>query len=105
MARAHVLARKKKEKKEKKKELPPKEAKLLGGDSKSLLNIHCATWRDHRGDKSVDEQKRFLAKCMSVPPRAPPPLPPNARVACQDLSAVALWPVSGCELLCSCKSL
>jgi len=56
---------KKKEKKEKKKELPPKEAKLLGGDSKSLLNIHCATWRDHRGDKSVDEQKRFLAKCMA----------------------------------------
>ena len=32
---------------------------------KSLLNIHCATWRDLRKPKSVNEQMRFLAKSVS----------------------------------------
>mmetsp|Transcript_31775 Transcript_31775/g.64436 ORF Transcript_31775/g.64436 Transcript_31775/m.64436 type:complete len:274 (+) Transcript_31775:103-924(+) len=43
---------------------PPDEANLIRG-GKSLLNIHCATWRDKRQTKNVHEQKRFLAKCMS----------------------------------------
>jgi len=35
------------------------------GSGKSLLNSHCATWRDDRGSKSTYEQMRFMAKCMA----------------------------------------
>jgi len=44
---------------------PPAEAKLFDSSGKSLLNMHCASWRDKASIWDVTKQKRFMAKCMA----------------------------------------
>ena len=75
-----------------------------GVAGKSLLNIHCATWRDSRASKSATEQMRFLAKCAH-PPSPPqhtntlPLLGPSAGPGCRArdslISATAPDPAEG----------
>lgn len=56
-----------------------------GQSGQSLVNIHCASWRDKASVWDITKQKRFMAKCMCAS-LSPPPLP----VPCLSLSVGVL---------------